>query len=117
MLEYILIKVSVKSTRMCKAPLWRVQHYGKEAKQVPITTFNTQKFELWLNWFLSRMSIEDYLEKSFNKTSPEEDEVMNDLQDSPRWNNLKSYRTSKYHLIFGMYIDWFNPLTNKIAGW
>ncbi|KAJ3926363.1 MAG: hypothetical protein NXY57DRAFT_1051411 [Lentinula lateritia] len=41
---------------------------------------------------------------------------MSDIQDSPAWQSLKGFLTSKYHLVFAVYIDWFNPYTNKIAG-
>lgn len=39
---------------------------------------------------------------------------MCDIQDSPAWTNFH-FRTP-YHLAFGLYVDWFNPLYNKIAG-
>jgi hypothetical protein len=41
---------------------------------------------------------------------------MNDIQDSPAWDDLQGFQQSPYHLLFGIYIDWFNPYTNKIAG-
>ncbi|KAJ7750592.1 hypothetical protein B0H16DRAFT_1419782, partial [Mycena metata] len=107
-------KVSKKSRRYCKAELWRTQQFGKETKRVPITTFNTQKFESWLEWFLSRKSIEDYLAESYQRPSAADGEEMADLQDSPRWKKLKELG-GKYNLVFGLYIDWFNPRSNKMA--
>jgi hypothetical protein len=80
--------------------------------------FNTQNLEPWLRWFLSRKSINDHLETTFNKPrgTTDGDPVMRDVQDSPRWRELQSSMRSKYHLMFGLYIDWFNPLSNKLAG-
>ncbi|KAJ6467268.1 hypothetical protein C8R45DRAFT_938628 [Mycena sanguinolenta] len=104
-----------KSRISCKAELWRTQHFGKESKQVPITTFNTQKFESWLEWFLSRKSTEDYLSQSYQRPAAADGEEMSDLQDSPRWKELKALG-DKYNLVFGLYIDWFNPRSNKLAG-
>lgn len=109
-------KVSKKSRIRCKAELWRTQRFGKEYKKVPKTTFNTQKFEPWLEWFLSRKTIEDSLEKAFRRTPAGPGEEMCDLQDSPRWKNLKSAGKDKYNLVFGVYIDWFNPRSNRLAG-
>jgi hypothetical protein len=77
--------------------------------------FNTQEFDSWLEWFLSRKSIEDYLAKTFQST-PAAGEEMHDLQDSPQWKNLKSVGKDKYNLVFGVYIDWFNPRGNRMAG-
>ena len=113
--EKCTAKVSKKSRIRCKAALWRTQRLGKENKQVPATTFNTQKFEPWLEWFLSRKSIEDYLAKSYQTPASADGEEMSDLQDSPRWKDLKKLG-DKYNLVFGLYIDWFNPRSNKLAG-
>jgi hypothetical protein len=82
---------------------------------VPITTFNTQKFESWLEWFLSRKSTEDYLAESYQRPAAADGEEMADLQDSPQWKKLKELG-DKYNLVFGLYIDWFNPRSNKMAG-
>ncbi|KAJ3911069.1 hypothetical protein F5877DRAFT_73462, partial [Lentinula edodes] len=47
--------------------------------------------------------------------NPVHQDRMSDIQDSPAWQSLKGFLTSKYHLVFAVYIDWFNPYTNKIA--
>ncbi|KAG9226079.1 hypothetical protein CCMSSC00406_0004990 [Pleurotus cornucopiae] len=39
-----------------------------------------------------------------------------DIYDSPAWESLRGFLLSPYHLVFGMYVDWLNPFTNKIAG-
>jgi hypothetical protein len=113
--ERCTAKVSRKSRISCKAELWRTQHLGKGPKRVPKTTFNTQKFEPWLKWFLSRKSIEDHLASSYHRPAAADGEEMADLQDSPRWKELKNLG-DRYNLVFGLYIDWFNPRSNKLAG-
>jgi hypothetical protein len=114
--EHCTARILKKSRISCKAELWRTQRFGKEYKRVPKTTFNTQRFESWLEWFLSRKSIEDYLAKAFQRTPATDGEEMCDLQDSPRWRKLKSDGNNKYNLVFGLYIDWFNPRGNRMAG-
>ncbi|KIK53637.1 hypothetical protein GYMLUDRAFT_250223 [Collybiopsis luxurians FD-317 M1] len=42
---------------------------------------------------------------------------MQDVYDSPAWQeHLRNYLHTPYHLVFAVYVDWFNPLGNKAAG-
>jgi hypothetical protein len=41
---------------------------------------------------------------------------MSSIWDSPAWRSLGSFTTTPGNLTFSYFIDWFNPLTNKIAG-
>lgn len=102
--------------KACKAELWRLQQFGRQSKWVPKTTYNTQNFDSWLQSFLGRRSIENHLEGTYQKTAPFLGEKMHDMHDSPAWKDLQDYLSQRYHLVFGLYIDWFNPYTNKIAG-
>ena len=114
--ERCTTKVSKKLHISCKAELWRTQYFGKEPKHVPKTTFNTQKFESWLEWVLSQKSTEDHLAKAYQRhAAPDGEEEMSDLQDSLWWKELKNLG-DKYNLVFELYIDWFNPQSNKLAG-
>ncbi|KAF8229787.1 hypothetical protein L208DRAFT_1284806, partial [Tricholoma matsutake] len=38
------------------------------------------------------------------------------IQGSPAWNDILGFFQSPYHLLFGIYVDWYNPHTNKISG-
>lgn len=102
--------------RVCNSELWRLQQFGKNPRSVPKTLYNTQNFESWLHFFLSRRSVEDHLESAFLRTPAAFGQEMHDLQDSPAWKDLQDFLSHRYHLVFGLYIDWFNPYTNKIAG-
>ncbi|KIY61700.1 hypothetical protein CYLTODRAFT_477169 [Cylindrobasidium torrendii FP15055 ss-10] len=100
----------------CDTPLWKTQNTSRGTKEVPVCVYVTQKFDVWLEFFLGRKDIEDALIRTHAHTPPAPGETMSDVFDSPAWANLRSYRRSPYHLVFGLYIDWFNPYTNKIAG-
>jgi hypothetical protein len=83
--------------------------------------FTTQSFSSWLSSFLKRPAIDDALIAGYQlhhsrPTATSNDSVMDDIQDSPGWRDLGGFRNSPYDLIFGIYIDWFNPNTNRIAG-
>jgi hypothetical protein len=77
-----------------------------------------QSFTTWLQFFLARKSVDDYLQQTFLKNQQPfvNGAVMTDIQDSPAWQSLGNFRLSKYNLVFSLYVDWFNPYLNKIAG-
>ena len=82
--------------------------------------YTTQSFDSWLRFFLSRRIIVDSLQESFHRRTNHPPAAygadMTDVQDSLAWRDLLGVFQSPFHLMFGIYIDWFNPLTNKIAG-
>lgn len=100
----------------CNASLWCTQRFGKISKLVPVSLYNTQDFESWISFFLGQHIIEDYLEAAFLHNPAALGADMHDFQDSPAWKDLQDFLKSRYNLVFGLYIDWFNPHTNKIAG-
>ncbi|TDL15397.1 hypothetical protein BD410DRAFT_854748 [Rickenella mellea] len=82
-------------------------------RRTPRCYFATQDLQFWLQTFLQRPGIEDALHMTHD-TPPKED-----IYRSPAWNKAQRHflgMTSPYNLIFGIYIDWFNPRGNKIAG-
>ena len=82
--------------------------------------YTTQSFDSWLKFFLSRKTIEDSLKSTSSQRKGRAfapfDSNMADVQDSPAWKDIHGPEDSPYNLTFGIYIDWFNPFTNKIAG-
>lgn len=108
-------------SRTCGTELWKLRRSRNGTiKRVPKSLYSTQSFESWLKFFLGRSEVEAHLEKSFqqNRDRQHGDGAgpMNDLHHSPAWRSLGNFLLSRYHLVFGIYIDWFNPYTNKIAG-
>lgn len=106
---------------VCDAKLWKQRRTRKgELKDVPETVYSTQSFESWLHYFLGRSEIEDLLEQDYQQNIQRQHTAsshwMRDIQDSPAWRGLGGFVLSRYHLVWSIYIDWFNPYTNKIAG-
>jgi len=112
-------KASPRS-RVCNTLLWKKKNTSKGPKWIPQCLYTTQSFDSWLSFFLSRHIIVDSLQKSFDRRTTHPPAAygadMTDIQDSPAWRDLLGIFQSPFHLMFGIYIDWFNPLTNKIAG-
>lgn len=107
-------------SRPCNTELWKTQNTQKGPKLVPKCLYSTQSFDAWLKHFLSRKVIDDGLHASFHqrnsRTPASFGGDMHDVQDSPAWKDLHNSGDSPHKLIFGLYVDWFNTFTNKIAG-
>ena len=107
-------------SRPCNTELWKHQNTRKGPKLIPRRFYTTQSFDSWLQFFLSRQVIEDSLVQSYNRCMNHPQAAfgtdMHDVHDSPAWRDLTGFFSTPYHLVFGIYIDWYNPFTNKISG-
>ena len=84
-------------------------------RSTPKRHFYTQSLREWLKFFLSCPGIEDIIDQSYQHTP--NPHMMCCLWDSPAWQDLpEKFSTIPGNLTFNIYIDWFNPFTNKIAG-
>jgi hypothetical protein len=108
-----------RNSKPCNTDLFSQQHTRHGLKLVPRSLFTTQSFQSWILFFLSRAQIVDSLHQTFAAScNPSIHHRMHDIHHSPAWSGLRhgGYLRSSYHLVFALYIDWFNPFTNKIAG-
>ena len=101
-------------SKPCGETLWTTRSTRGGPCIVPQRLYSTQDFESWLKFLLSRPGIEELIDKSYAHC-PTSD-VMHSIWDSPAWHSLGAFTTTPGNLTFSYYIDWFNPLTNKIAG-
>jgi hypothetical protein len=99
---------------ICGESLLVTQITSGGPKVVPRQLYSTQSFKNWLEYFLSRPGIEDLIDKSY--VHQPNSNWMESIWDSPSWRSLGDFTTTPGNLTFSYYIDWFNPLTNKIAG-
>jgi len=98
----------------CGAKLWTTRSTRSGPRRVPCRLYSTRNFDSWLEFFLSRPGIEDLIDKSYDyNPSPN---IMHTIWDSPAWQSLGSFTTTRANLTFAHYIDWFNPLLNKTVG-
>ena len=104
-------------SRPCNTNLYTQHETSGGLQRIPECLYTTQSFESWLTFLLSHSQIEDHLYQTFAKSQGVFNPGwMHDIHDSPAWSSLHPFLQSPYHLVFALYIDWFNPLTNKIAG-
>ncbi|MBW0463475.1 hypothetical protein O181_003190 [Austropuccinia psidii MF-1] len=94
----------------------RTQHIQRNRK--PFSVFVTQDFSNWLKWFIpqSKNSSEDW-KLPITTTS----NTIYDYQQSPAWVSFypkceQAKSSRKLQLAFSLFLDWFNPLSNKTAG-
>ncbi|KAG0141315.1 hypothetical protein CROQUDRAFT_686041 [Cronartium quercuum f. sp. fusiforme G11] len=80
----------------------------------------------WIQWFLSLGEVEEAIEDWAQKVKNSPADEVADYQQSVAWKLLyprsSSARSSKgtpppLELAFSLFINWFNPLGNKISGW
>jgi hypothetical protein len=106
-------------SRPCNTDLWKRKNTPKGPKMVPRRLYTTQSFDSWIRFFLSRPIIVDSLEETARRCTnnpPAFGAEMRDIQDSPAWRDVTGHLFNPHRLVFGLYVDWFNPFTNKVAG-
>lgn len=98
---------------------------GSEAngKQKPRRTYGAQNPVAWLSRLLARdKTIEEFMEQSWATFSSDggmkdifDGDVLQDFKgpDGKPWSNCPN---DELHLVFSMFVDWFNPYGNKQAG-
>ena len=101
-------------SRPCNTDLYTQHETSDNLQRIPECLYTTQSSESWPIFLFSHSQIEDHL----YQTSAKSQGVFNHgwMHDSPAWSSLCPFLQSPYHFVFALYIDWFNPLTNKIPG-
>ncbi|MBW0573944.1 hypothetical protein O181_113659 [Austropuccinia psidii MF-1] len=94
----------------------RTSHMQKNRK--PFSVFVTQDFSNWLKWFIPQIqNLIEYWKLSITTTR----KAIYNYQQSPAWNALypkheKAKNSTTLQLAFSLFVDQFNPLSNKTAG-
>jgi hypothetical protein len=82
----------------------------------PSSVFVTQDFGEWLKWFLSLPEVEDSIDKCSGQ--PFNQNRSTDYLNSHAYKKIapqsRQPTTSSLSLVFGLFMDWLNPLGNKL---
>ena len=107
---------------MCSERLWTVRNKrsGGGAYVVRAQSHYTrQSFDEWLEFFLSRKTIDDGIREThirMARGAPPAGSDLCDIQDSPNFFGMYNEWNSPYKLVFSIYADWFLVHKRKIAG-
>ncbi|PLW24723.1 hypothetical protein PCASD_05234 [Puccinia coronata f. sp. avenae] len=87
----------------------------------PRLMYHTQPFDSWLKWFLNVPGIKEQIISWQQKVQSTTEDKVVDIQQSKfsRSFQLKNDRVPSRNelcLTFSVFIDWFNPYSNKLAG-
>ena len=107
---------------LCDTKLVDIEGTGHKMKIKPIKRFSYQLLKDWLAQKLSLPGFEKLLDSSLkNKNSLEG--RMADVWDGSVWksfigpqNSNETFTSKSGHLVFSLYVDWFNPYGNKVGG-
>ncbi|KAG0148229.1 hypothetical protein CROQUDRAFT_90560 [Cronartium quercuum f. sp. fusiforme G11] len=98
-------------------------HHKKPKFNRPLATFVVQDFREWLTWFLSLADIKEAIDSWASKCCSSNSECVSDYNQSLAWKTLyasihtpSSSWKNPLHLAFSLFVDWFNPLGNKLSG-
>lgn len=103
----------------CNARLFKQKKSRSgHCKVIPRSIFYHQKLLEWLGRMCFIPAFEKALDSPLNAKSPPKG-VMHDIWDSKLWKTFKSdgrnYTQASGNLVFGLYVDWFNPYGNGSA--
>ncbi|THH23034.1 hypothetical protein EUX98_g8143 [Antrodiella citrinella] len=113
---------------VCGAPLvTRVEDSGGSISFKPIKPYGYQSLFSWIATLFSRPGLERYLEAAWTSpsTRTQSDGRWRDIWDAPAIQEFKGpdgerlfslQSNGSVHLVFSLFVDWFNPFGNKKAG-
>jgi hypothetical protein len=109
--------------QFCNTKLMDVEKTGDEImKIIPTQTFTFQTLKAWLTHKLWLPGFEALLDSNLKHENPSNGR-MDDVWDGSVWKNLvgpqdsdETFTSKPGHLVFSLYVDWFNPYGNKSGG-
>ncbi len=91
----------------------------------PLRPFSYHPVKAYIARLLKRAGVEDYLENSFKRANGARDGEWHDIMEAPAVQEFRGpdgktrfsiQVNGELHLVFSLFVDWFNPHGNKSAG-
>ncbi|MBW0528297.1 hypothetical protein O181_068012, partial [Austropuccinia psidii MF-1] len=121
--ELFLTRSNFRSIRIREGkmnPAYQIHPCDAPFYSIPIGTYITQTLDTWLRWFLQLDGIEDQMSKWSDEVLAQNDERIIDIQQGNSWKEMKwktkAEDAKSLQLCFSLFVDWFNPRHNKLAG-
>ncbi|MBW0521158.1 hypothetical protein O181_060873 [Austropuccinia psidii MF-1] len=117
-----IVKLGSLARKECGSLSFKADDKNDTSLQKPICTFTYQSLQKWLASHVWIPGFEKLLNAHNTHNSQTDPEVISDIWHSKIWHTFKSFLRSKQaftnrtgNLIFSLYVDWFNPFSNKGA--
>ncbi|MBW0502105.1 hypothetical protein O181_041820 [Austropuccinia psidii MF-1] len=117
-----IVKLGSLSRKECGSLLFKTDDKNDNSLGKPICTFTYQSLQKWLASHMWIPGFEKLLNSQNTHNSQTDPKVISDIWHSKIWHTFKSSPRSKQaftnrtgNLIFSLYVDWFNPFSNKGA--
>ncbi|MBW0478447.1 hypothetical protein O181_018162 [Austropuccinia psidii MF-1] len=91
---------------------------SKPCPRIPKKQFFTQSLTEWIKWLLNVPSIEETIEEWKEQLESLPPEPIFDVAQGSNWKIIFPNEFNNNHLKLGysLFVDWFNPLQNKLSG-
>ncbi|MBW0462577.1 hypothetical protein O181_002292 [Austropuccinia psidii MF-1] len=111
---------SVRSKGKFRREPYRMMQGDIAGVSTPKSYYVTQSMRKWLEWFLSLDYVEDEIAQWSDKMNNQRNDKIIDIQQGLVWQQMKwasnENMEGSLRLCFSLFVDWFNPRTNKLAG-
>ncbi|MBW0564346.1 hypothetical protein O181_104061 [Austropuccinia psidii MF-1] len=91
---------------------------NKPCPTIPKVKFVTQSFTEWIKWFLNIPVLEETIEKWKEQLETQPLEPIFNVVQGAMWKAIfpNEFNNNSLTLGFSLFVDWFNPIQNKLSG-
>ncbi|MBW0522864.1 hypothetical protein O181_062579 [Austropuccinia psidii MF-1] len=91
---------------------------NKPCPRIPKSKFVTQSLTEWIKWFFNIPGIEETIENWKEKIETQPLELIFDVAQGAMWKTIfpNELNNNSLTLGFSLFVNWFNPMQNKLSG-